>query len=288
MTTTRSASFATRWVRGSPLSRVLGVDLGQWGPAVLAGNLPYYITSPILERIFRARAALQEAVLLIQKEVAERITASPNSRDYGYLTVSSQTYSCPECLFQVKPGMFRPPPKVDSAVIRLTLRPDAPDAEAFLQFAARCFAQKRKTLRNNLAPFYGHDLIDALPEGYQSRIGEDGSFLSGGQRQRVGLARAIYGDPTFVLLDEPNSSLDEAGEQALLSMLLALKQRRCTTIIITHRTSVLPAADKILLLRDGQVAGFGPRDDILNALKQAQLQKTAQAIPPATAVQGAA
>ena len=114
------------------------------------------------------------------------------------------------------------------------------------------------------------------------------SQLSGGQRQRVGLARAIYGDPTFVLLDEPNSSLDEAGEQALLSMLLALKQRRCTTIIITHRTSVLPAADKILLLRDGQVAGFGPRDDILNALKQAQLQKTAQAIPPATAVQGAA
>jgi ATP-binding cassette subfamily C exporter for protease/lipase len=131
-------------------------------------------------------------------------------------------------------------------------------------------------------------VIDALPEGYQSRIGEDGAFLSGGQRQRVGLARAIYGDPTFVLLDEPNSSLDEAGEQALLSMLLALKQRRCTTIIITHRTSVLPAADKILLLRDGQVAGFGPRDDILNALKQAQLQKTAQAIPPATAVQGAA
>ena len=131
-------------------------------------------------------------------------------------------------------------------------------------------------------------VIDALPEGYQSRIGEDGAFLSGGQRQRVGLARAIYGDPTFVLLDEPNSSLDEAGEQALLSMLLALKQRRCTTLIITHRTSVLPAADKILLLRDGQVAGFGPRDDILNALKQAQLQKTAQAIPPATAVQGAA
>jgi len=131
---------------------------------VLAGNLPYYITSPILERIFRARAALREAVLLVQKEVAERITASPNSRDYGYLTVSAQTYSSPEFLFQVKPGMFRPPPKVDSAVIRLTLRPDAPDAEAFLQFASRCFAQKRKTLRNNLAPFYGHDLIDALPE----------------------------------------------------------------------------------------------------------------------------
>lgn len=143
---------------------VLSVDLAQWGPAVLAGNLPYYITSPILDRIFKARAALQEAVLLIQKEVAERLTASPNCRDYGYLSVATQTYSSPEYLFQVKPGMFRPPPKVDSAVVRLTLRPEADDAEAFLQFASRCFAQKRKTLRNNLAPFYGHEMVDALPE----------------------------------------------------------------------------------------------------------------------------
>ncbi len=143
---------------------VLSVDLAQWGPAVLAGNLPYYITSPILDRIFKARAALREAVLLIQKEVAERLTASPNCRDYGYLSVATQTYSSPEYLFQVKPGMFRPPPKVDSAVVRLTLRPEAEDAEAFLQFASRCFAQKRKTLRNNLAPFYGHEVVDLLPE----------------------------------------------------------------------------------------------------------------------------
>jgi 16S rRNA (adenine1518-N6/adenine1519-N6)-dimethyltransferase len=143
---------------------VLSVDLAQWGSAVLAGNLPYYITSPILERIFRARAALTEAVLLIQKEVAERLTAPPNCRDYGYLSVATQTYSSPEYLFQVKPGMFRPPPKVDSAVVRLTLRPDAADAEAFLTFASHCFAQKRKTLRNNLAPFYGHEVVDALPE----------------------------------------------------------------------------------------------------------------------------
>jgi len=143
---------------------VLTVDLAQWGPAVLAGNLPYYITSPILDRIFAARAALTEAVLLIQKEVAERLTAAPGCRDYGYLSVITQTYSTPEYLFGVKPGMFRPPPKVDSAVVRLTLRPEAGDAAAFLQFAARCFAQKRKTLRNNLAPFYGHEVVDALPE----------------------------------------------------------------------------------------------------------------------------
>jgi ATP-binding cassette subfamily C exporter for protease/lipase len=111
-------------------------------------------------------------------------------------------------------------------------------------------------------------MVDALPYGFDSRIGDDGSILSGGQRQRVGLARAIYGDPNFVLLDEPNSNLDEAGEQALLNTLMSLRARNCTTIVITHRTSVLPAADKILLLRDGQVAAFGPRDEVLAALKQ--------------------
>lgn len=134
------------------------------------------------------------------------------------------------------------------------------------------------------------DVIAALPDGYDSRIGEEGAFLSGGQRQRVGLARAIYGDPKFVLLDEPNSSLDEAGEQALFNMLMTLKQRKCTTIIITHRTSVLPAADKILVMRDGQVIAFGPRDEILTALKQAQAQRAAQAIPtpPTAATESAA
>jgi len=111
--------------------------------------------------------------------------------------------------------------------------------------------------------------IEKLPNGYQTRIGEDGAFLSGGQRQRVGLARAIYGNPHFVLLDEPNSSLDAAGEQALMNTLLALKARQCSTIVISHRSSVLPVADKILLLREGQVAAFGPRDEILEKLRQA-------------------
>ncbi len=133
------------------------------------------------------------------------------------------------------------------------------------------------------------DVIAALPQGYDSRIGEEGAFLSGGQRQRVGLARAIYGNPKFVLLDEPNSSLDEAGEQALYNMLMTLKQRKCTTIIITHRTSVLPAADKILVLRDGQLVAFGPRDEILAALRQAQAQQATQSIPAAaTATESAA
>jgi len=111
-------------------------------------------------------------------------------------------------------------------------------------------------------------MVESLPHGFDSRIGDDGAILSGGQRQRVGLARAIYGNPSFVLLDEPNSSLDEAGEQALLTTLMSLKARNCTTLIITHRTSVLPAADKILMLRDGQVAAFGPRDEVLAKLRQ--------------------
>ncbi len=110
-------------------------------------------------------------------------------------------------------------------------------------------------------------MIDALPLGFETRIGDEGAILSGGQRQRVALARAIYGNPRFVLLDEPNSSLDTAGDKALVNTLIGLKASKCTTIFITHRTSLLPVADKILLLRDGQVAAFGPRDDVLASLR---------------------
>ena len=114
--------------------------------------------------------------------------------------------------------------------------------------------------------------ISALAEGVNTYIGEDGAMLSGGQRQRVALARAIYGRPKLLVLDEPNSSLDEEGEQALLEALRQLKSEGCTVVVITHRTSVLPAADKVLMLRDGQVAAFGPRDEVLAALQKAQQQ----------------
>lgn len=129
-----------------------------------------------------------------------------------------------------------------------------------------------------------HDFIMALPQGYDSPVGRDGAMLSGGQRQRVGLARAIYGDPVFVVLDEPNSSLDEEGDAALARAIQVMKSRGTAFVVMTHRTSVLAVADKMLVLRDGQVQAFGPRDDVLAALQKAA-QQQAQA---AGAVQVAA
>ena len=113
-----------------------------------------------------------------------------------------------------------------------------------------------------------HELIVSLPQGYNSPVGRDGAMLSGGQRQRVGLARAVYGKPVFVVLDEPNSSLDEAGDAALASAIFSLKQLGTTFVIMTHRTSVLGVADKMLVMRDGAQQFFGPRDEVLAALQQ--------------------
>jgi ATP-binding cassette subfamily C exporter for protease/lipase len=114
-----------------------------------------------------------------------------------------------------------------------------------------------------------HETIMALPKGYESPVGRDGAMLSGGQRQRVGLARAIYDNPVFVVLDEPNSSLDESGDAALANAISQLKSRGTTFVIMTHRTSVLAVADKMLILQEGQTRAFGPRDEVLAALAKA-------------------
>ena len=141
---------------------VLKTDLGAWGPAAIAGNLPYYITSPILERVFASPGWLR-AVFLMQKEVAERITAAPGSRDYGYLSVLAQAHAEVRLCFTVPPGAFRPPPKVESAVVLFTPRAARPDP-GLIQFAGWCFAHKRKTLRNNLAAHFAKAALDAIPE----------------------------------------------------------------------------------------------------------------------------
>jgi 16S rRNA (adenine1518-N6/adenine1519-N6)-dimethyltransferase len=133
-------------------SDALQVDLTKFGPAVVCGNIPYYLTSPLIFQALGLGANLVRAVFLIQKEVAERLVARPGTRDYGYLSVAAQALCQVDQLFTVKPGAFRPPPRVDSAVVRLTPReaPLVEDHAAFLRFAAAAFRMKRKTLRNNL------------------------------------------------------------------------------------------------------------------------------------------
>lgn len=117
-----------------------------------------------------------------------------------------------------------------------------------------------------------HELVLRLPQGYDTPIGPGGGLLSGGQRQRVGLARALYRDPQVIVLDEPNSNLDDAGEAALLQAVVQLKARRATVVVVTHRKNMLPQVDRLLLLADGEIKGYGPRDRVLE-LMQKEVQK---------------
>lgn len=145
---------------------VLEADLTQWGTVTVAGNLPYYITSPILRRLFGMGASLRRAVLLMQLEVAERLVAKPGNRDYGFLSVLTQMHANPELLFRVPPGAFHIPPKVQSAVVRLTPHSNTTSVdEKFVEFVGHCFAQKRKMLRNNLKGYFATTALEGLPEG---------------------------------------------------------------------------------------------------------------------------
>jgi len=124
-----------------------------------------------------------------------------------------------------------------------------------------------------------HELVLRLPQGYDTQLGAGGRGLSPGQRQRIGLARALYDEPRFIVLDEPNSNLDSAGEAALSTALEGLRASGVTTVTITHRPNILTIVDKILLLRDGQVEAFGPREEIMPRLtRPAKIARPVKAI----------
>ena len=155
---------------GKSVLRVIGADILNVKLAELCheegitqafvfGNLPYYITSPILHHLFAQRESIRSMALLMQREVADRITAAPGTRDYGYLTVATQLFTQPEIAVAVPPGAFSPPPKVQSSLVTFRMRTkfDAwPERkyDDFLEFVKACFAQKRKTLLNNLGGRY--------------------------------------------------------------------------------------------------------------------------------------
>jgi ABC-type protease/lipase transport system fused ATPase/permease subunit len=106
-------------------------------------------------------------------------------------------------------------------------------------------------------------MILRLPEGYETRIGEGGAALSAGQRQRIALARALFGDPFLVVLDEPNSNLDAEGDEALTQAILGARKRGAIVIVVAHRPSALQGVDHVLAMANGRVQGFGPKEEVL-------------------------
>lgn len=147
---------------------VLKVDwkelISDSGKTYVLGNLPYYITSPILFSLLESREYFTEAILMMQKEVAQRLVATPSTKDYGILSVQTQLMSTPEVLFDVSPNSFSPPPKVMSSVIRLTFnKPNLPCSDTTLKSVVRtAFNQRRKKLSNSLKPALG----DFFPDGF--------------------------------------------------------------------------------------------------------------------------
>jgi 16S rRNA (adenine1518-N6/adenine1519-N6)-dimethyltransferase len=148
---------------------ILDLDFDKFAPPRFRvyGNLPYYITSPILHRLFAQAERIASIHIVVQLEVAERIVAPPGRREYGYLSAACQFYTKPEIMLRIPPGAFRPPPKVKSAFLRMMLPGERPllgisDDDRFLKFVQMCFGQKRKTLRNNLRSIVPDDRVHQI------------------------------------------------------------------------------------------------------------------------------
>ena len=121
-----------------------------------------------------------------------------------------------------------------------------------------------------------HEMILRLPEGYDTQIGEHGCALSAGQRQRIGLARALFGDPVLIVLDEPNANLDSDGEAALTKAITTSRERGASVVVIAHRRGPINVADKLLALVDGAQIAFGPRDEVLASMARASKSAAAK------------
>jgi len=130
-----------------------------------------------------------------------------------------------------------------------------------------------------------HEMILRFPRGYDTPMGEAGNVLSGGQRQRIGLARAMYGDPSVIVLDEPNSNLDNIGDDALVKAIRDLKHQGRTVFLITHRTNIIGIADRVLVLRDGSIEHYGPRQEVMAALQAKPAVRDAEQLQMPAAVQ---
>ena len=118
-----------------------------------------------------------------------------------------------------------------------------------------------------------HELINKLPHGLGSQIGSDGALLSGGQRQLIGLARAVYGAPKIIILDEPNANLDQAGEKHLQQMITKLKQQGTTFVVISHLQHIVGIADYLLVMMQGQVLRFGKPTEVMTSLQATQMSE---------------
>ena len=172
-----AASLATEF-QDEPRVEILHADILQtdlpaqvkdrgFAPCFVFGNLPYYITSPILQRMFGFHHFIRAMATLVQLEVAERITAAPGSRDYGYVSVLAQLYSSPHIALKIPPGAFSPPPQVTSALVLYPMSPrfpawDEQTQTAFLDFVKRCFASKRKNLLNNLSSLRPRNEVETI------------------------------------------------------------------------------------------------------------------------------